>query len=75
MSKTKQELIDSLRKSFSKNKYLEDLYKEITEINTKAEGLKKLRREYPYVYNDVIELSTYLPLGEESLIKELISLN
>lgn len=75
MSKSKQELIDSLRKSFSKNKYLKDLSKEIKEIDTRAEGLKKLRREYPFIYDDVTKLMTYDLQGEESLIMEVVSVN
>ena len=65
MSKTKQELVDSLRKAFSKNDYLKGLLKEIKKTDTRAEGLKKIRREYPFIYDDVIEFMSHIPEGEE----------
>lgn len=74
MSK-KEELIISLRESFSKNNYLKDLLKEIKKTETRSEGLKKIRREYPFIYDKVLDLIIRLPQGEDNLTKELNSLN
>ena len=75
MSKTKEELIDSLKKALTKNILLKDLFQELLEDKTKATALKKLRSDYPYVFDDYTRLLPFNSKGTDSLIREMVSLN